>query len=311
MTESQLAPASTALAPQGAAPTPQYSAPFLYSDAFTAVKEGGSTKNDGRGNAANFGIDQKAHPEIDVMKLTPQEAQAIRYKYWQAINGDALAKLNPKAALIAYDTAIMAGPSKAVELVTLSQGNAQKMYQLRLGYMDNLIKKDPKTYGPVAKGWAERNDDLGKVAGVIPGKANMPDLEQIAKNGVYVPAGYSPADTKNTQMASAGSEAQPKAAAETTEDAVQAGITGATKAGEGQKPAQMSPLQPTVAMPAEAIVPTSGASYEALLAKAPSMQGTRTPQPAATAPVATTPAVSNPPKAYMQPRREQQNEQQA
>ena len=89
-------------------------------------------------------------------------------------------------------------------------------------------------------------------------------------------------------------------------DAVQKGVEGAAKAEEKQKPFQMSPLEPTVAMP-QMVAPTARTAYEALMEKVPSMQGGA----ARTQATAATPPVSTPPKEYMQPRREQQNEQQA
>jgi len=78
------------------------------------------------------------------------------------------------------------------------------------------------------------------------------------------------------------------------------------KTKETQKPFQMSPLEPTVAMP-QMVAPTARTAYEALMEKVPSMQGGA----ARTQATAATPPVSTPPKEYMQPRREQQNEQQA
>ena len=98
----------------------------------------------------------------------------------------------------------------------------------------------------------------------------------------------------------------PKTPVEAAGDAVQKSVEGAAKAEEKQKPFQMSPLEPTVAMP-QMVAPTARTAYEALMEKVPSMQGGA----ARTQATAATPPVSTPPKEYMQPRREQQNEQQA
>jgi hypothetical protein len=94
---------------------------------------------------------------------------------------------------------------------------------------------------------------------------------------------------------------------EATGDALQKGLAGAAKAEEKQKPIQLSPLQPAPALSGQPIMPTRDKTYEALLARAPSMQGGA----ARTQPVAASPAVANPPKEYMQPQRERTSDRQA
>jgi len=108
------------------------------------------------------------------------------------------------------------------------------------------------------------------------------------------------------QTEAAPAQETPKTPVETAGDAVQKGVEGANKAEEKQKPFQMSPLEPTVVMP-QMVAPTARTAYEALMEKVPSMQGGA----ARTQATAASPPVSMPPKAYMQPQREQQNEQQA
>jgi uncharacterized protein (TIGR02594 family) len=91
---------------------------------------------------------------------------------------------------------------------------------------------------------------------------------------------------------------------ETAGDALQKGLQSTQKTEEAQKPFQMSPLQPTVSLPSQPFATGAKDAYAQLLEKTPSLQGDRNPQP-----VARTPAVSTPPKAFMQPQQEQQNEQ--
>ncbi len=161
------------LTPPGATPLPMVSnaAPsigspvFQWADSFTAREEGGITRDDGTGHAAGYGIDQAAHPEVDVTKLTPQQAQQIRFGYWRAINGDAVAQVNPKLALAAYDTAIMAGPEKAKELLVQSNGDPGAFLQLRSAFLQGLVAKEPQHYGAVAKGWALRDQRLAATLG--------------------------------------------------------------------------------------------------------------------------------------------------
>jgi Glycosyl hydrolase 108 len=134
---------------------------FQHADAFTAREEGGITYDDGTGHASGYGIDQTAHPDIDVTKLTPRGAQEIRHKYWTVIDGDRLAQTNPKLALMAYDTAIMAGPARAMQFLTQSGGDPNTFMQLRSGYLASLVRSDPARYGRVVQGWAARDQRLG------------------------------------------------------------------------------------------------------------------------------------------------------
>jgi len=69
--------------------------------------------------------------------------QSLRYQYWQAINGDKLAAGDPRAAAIAYDTAIMAGPQKAFELLKQTAADPAKMYQARNAYAQQMVAKGP------------------------------------------------------------------------------------------------------------------------------------------------------------------------
>ena len=138
---------------------------FDWADAFTAREEGGKTNNDGTGHAAAYGIDQSAHPDINVQSLSPEQAKEIRRQYWTAIDGDAVAQQNPRLALAAYDTAIMAGPSRAKEFLQQSQGSPEAFMQLRSNFLQGLVKSDPQRYGAVAQGWASRDARLGQMLG--------------------------------------------------------------------------------------------------------------------------------------------------
>jgi lysozyme family protein len=64
---------------------------------------------DSNGFLTKYGINQKYHPDVDVRTLTPEQARAIRYnEYWVPLNADTLANKDPKIAMMAYDTAILA-----------------------------------------------------------------------------------------------------------------------------------------------------------------------------------------------------------
>lgn len=127
---------------------------FRQADAFTAREEGGL------GMGANFGIDQKAHPEVDIATLTAQRAQAMRYEYWKQVGGDALAQYDPVLARAVYDTAILAGPNRALRILQASGADPATYAKIRQGYLDNLVAADPKKYGAVAEGWRNRTAAL-------------------------------------------------------------------------------------------------------------------------------------------------------
>lgn len=144
-----------------------FSPAFLQIDgAFTAPHEGGKTRNDGTGHTAAFGIDQNAHPGINVLALTPQQAAKIRHdEYWKPLNLDMLVKINPKLAMVAYDTAIMSGPGTAKQMLRQSGGDEGKMLQLRVDFQNRLQRENPAKYGGAKHAWETRNADLAKALG--------------------------------------------------------------------------------------------------------------------------------------------------
>jgi lysozyme family protein len=59
-----------------------------------------------------FGISAAAYPELDIAALSEADAQAIyRRDYWDKISGDALGY---PLALVTFDAAVNAGPTRAV-----------------------------------------------------------------------------------------------------------------------------------------------------------------------------------------------------
>lgn len=158
---------------------------FRRADQFTAAHEGGKTHNDGTGHAAAYGIDQTAHPNIDVMSLSPEQAMSIRKReYWDAINGDHLAQINPYLAQVAYDTAIMSGPGKAIEFLHQSGGDPKNFLQQRVAFQTGLVQSNPEKYGGAAKAWEARNEALGHIAGWGPQIASMQAPGDVSRETV-------------------------------------------------------------------------------------------------------------------------------
>ena len=113
--------------------------------------------------------------------------QSLRYQYWQAINGDKLAAGDPRAAAIAYDTAIMAGPQKAFELLKQTAADPAKMYQARNAYAQQMVAKDPQKYGPMEAAFKQHNETIGRSLGLIPA-ANQPGQAAPAAASAAAPA---------------------------------------------------------------------------------------------------------------------------
>jgi hypothetical protein len=120
--------------------------------------------------------------DAEMAKLAGDKVpQSLRYQYWQTINGDQLAAIDPRAAALAYDTAIMTSPQKAFELVKQTGADPAKMYQARNAYAQQMVKQDPAKYQPMMQQWAQHNENLGRSLGLIPA-ANQPGQAPAANN---------------------------------------------------------------------------------------------------------------------------------
>lgn len=138
-----------------------YSPGFDGAVTFTLKHEGGLNPSDSNGSPSNFGINQKAHPGIDVKNISQDQAKDIyRKEYWNAIGGDKLAAQNPKLAMAAFDTAVMSGVGKAKSLLEKADGDAAKFMELRSDFLQGLLKSNPEKYGKYAAAWNSRNREL-------------------------------------------------------------------------------------------------------------------------------------------------------
>jgi hypothetical protein len=142
---------SMPMAPAGMKPTGP-SPVFMDADKFVSGIEGGYTSNDAGSGPTNFGINQKANPDVDVKSLTPDSAAQLRKtRYWDAIGGD---NLPPATAMVAYDAAINQGVGYAQKLLQTTDGNPALMIQQRKSDYENLAKQ-PKFAGQL-EGWKNR-----------------------------------------------------------------------------------------------------------------------------------------------------------
>ena len=118
--------------------------------------EGGLNASDTNGTPSNFGINQAANPDVDVTKMTADQAKGIyKSRYWDAIGAD---KLSPaRLAHVAFDTAVMAGPSPCSADDRLSRAAIRpNSWTLRDGYLSGLLQSDPDKYGKYAGAWSAR-----------------------------------------------------------------------------------------------------------------------------------------------------------
>lgn len=129
---------------------------------FLAAHEGGYAANDGNNSPANFGVNQGANPDVDVVSLTRDVAKQLLYeRYWLASGAD---KLPPALAAVHGDTAVNLGVRAANDLLAQSGGDPARYLDLRetkyLGIA--AVNEDKAKYLPV---WLGRNDDLRRYIG--------------------------------------------------------------------------------------------------------------------------------------------------
>jgi lysozyme family protein len=179
-----------------------YGGDFGHSLDFTLRAEGGLNPSDTNGTPTNFGINQAAHPEVDVKTLTKEQAGAIYKKdYWDKIGGDQLAQQNPALATIAFDTAVIAGVGRAKDLLAQAGGDPAKFMDLREAYLNKLKADDPQKYDKYTKAWSTRNANLRAEIGTA-GAATSPIVSRMAQdvNVERLPAFINAAQTEENRQ---------------------------------------------------------------------------------------------------------------
>lgn len=129
---------------------------FGKADSFVANVEGGYVANDGGKGPTNYGINQRANPDVNVKALTPDAASAIRkQRYWDALQLD---NQPPQTAMVAYDAAVNQGQQYAKNLLEKTGGDPMLMiYQRRQDYQN--LAKNPMQAANL-KGWEGRLNGL-------------------------------------------------------------------------------------------------------------------------------------------------------
>ncbi len=116
--------------------------------------EGGLVDDpDDRGGATNFGISSRAHPDVNVKKLTKDKAkQLYRERYWDAIGAD---NLSEEVRELAFDSAVQHGVGWVKEALQEVGEDAQALLDKRKKYYEGIIKRDP-SQEKFKEGWFNR-----------------------------------------------------------------------------------------------------------------------------------------------------------
>lgn len=127
-------------------------------------REGGFVARDGRSGApANFGINQRANPDIDVKNLTREKAiDLYRDRYWNVIRGD---ELPAEAQAAVFDAAVNQGPQKALQMWGASGQDLGEFNRLRQEHYRSL-----PDYAENGKSWERRVQETGGGAAQAPGR---------------------------------------------------------------------------------------------------------------------------------------------
>lgn len=118
--------------------------------------EGGYNASDGKSGApVNFGINQRANPDIDVKNLTREGAIKIyRERYWNAIGAD---NLPGNMQATAMDAAVNQGVGWTLQALAQANGDVLKFNELRRQRYRDIVK-DPEQKRYLAA-WLKRVED--------------------------------------------------------------------------------------------------------------------------------------------------------
>jgi lysozyme family protein len=129
----------------------------------TLSYEGGYAED--TGGPTMMGISSRANPDVNLQRVKedPEYRSSIyRERYWNPIGAD---RMDPRMANVAFDTAVNLGVGRTRQLLEEAGNDPARLLQLRQQHYDNLIARDPETYGRYGRGWSNRVNDLMAYAG--------------------------------------------------------------------------------------------------------------------------------------------------
>jgi lysozyme family protein len=125
---------------------------------FTIPHEGGYVNDpDDLGGETKWGISKKAHPELDILNLTPEQAAEVYYREYWTPSG--CQDIDIPLSTLVFDTAVLFGVKRAREFLLQSQGHYMDMCQLRKNYHIYRVKQNPSQQKFLA-GWLARTRNL-------------------------------------------------------------------------------------------------------------------------------------------------------
>lgn len=152
-------------------------------------REGGETTD--QGGRTKYGISSKGHPNVNLDKLTKEDAKQI-YKrdYWDANKLGEMAKKNPKLAAAALDTFANHRYDFAKQAVNNSGGDVNKLLEDRLDEYNRLAEASPKVHGKSLAGWNNRLMHLSSaVQGLPEARDSIDNTPTPLKSAQAAPAG--------------------------------------------------------------------------------------------------------------------------
>lgn len=127
--------------------------------AFVLEEEGGySNDPNDPGGETKWGISKKAHPNLDIRNVTPEQAASIyTNEYWDAAGCD---RIPFPDCVAVFDTAVNCGPGRAKQWLKDSQ-DIKGFIQKRVDYYYQVVKDRPASR-KYLKGWLNRINELKK-----------------------------------------------------------------------------------------------------------------------------------------------------
>lgn len=124
------------------------------------------------GGPTKWGISKKAHPDLDIEKLSLCDAANIyRVSYWQPMGCETM---GTEYAVTVFDTAVNCGVGRTRGWLRAIQDapggvkdEVKALITLREQHYFNLKTLDENKYGKYMKGWLARTNDLKKLVDII------------------------------------------------------------------------------------------------------------------------------------------------
>lgn len=158
---------------------------FRKSLAFVLQHEGGYVNDPtDPGGETKWGISKRAHPQLDIRNLTPEQAaQIYTDEYWGPAGCDSLPF--PLCSAV-FDTATNVGVSRAVEWMKQSK-DVKEFLDTRKRYYYSVINKNPPSI-KYLRGWLNRLNDLQKFVdtNTDPIGENLPDVNAVPQYTIPV-----------------------------------------------------------------------------------------------------------------------------